>query len=47
MPVFALLIEGTTRLPSLWNYLVTFSTFLLVTMLASDPGLLSGEKKKI
>jgi protein-S-isoprenylcysteine O-methyltransferase Ste14 len=30
---------GTTWLPSLRNYLVTFSTFLLATMLAIDPGL--------
>jgi protein-S-isoprenylcysteine O-methyltransferase Ste14 len=30
---------GTTRLPSLRNYLATFSTFLLATMLGVDPGL--------
>ena len=30
---------GTTRLPSLRNYLVTFSAFLLATMLVIDPGL--------
>jgi protein-S-isoprenylcysteine O-methyltransferase Ste14 len=30
---------GTTRLPSLRNYLATFSAFLLATMLAIDPGL--------
>ena len=30
---------GTMRLPVLRNYLVTFSTFLLATMLSIDPGL--------
>jgi protein-S-isoprenylcysteine O-methyltransferase Ste14 len=30
---------GTTRLPSLRNYLATFSAFLLATMLGIDPGL--------
>jgi protein-S-isoprenylcysteine O-methyltransferase Ste14 len=30
---------GTTQLPSLRNYLATFSAFLLATMLAVDPGL--------
>lgn len=30
---------GTTRLPSLRNFLVTFSAFLLATMLGIDPGL--------
>lgn len=30
---------GTTRLPSLRNYLATFSAFLLATMFAIDPGL--------
>lgn len=30
---------GTTWLPSLRNYLVTFSAFLLTTMLVIDPGL--------
>ena len=29
---------GTTRIPSLRNYLATFSAFLLATMLAVDPG---------
>lgn len=30
---------GTTRLPALRNYLMTFSAFLLATMLGIDPGL--------
>jgi protein-S-isoprenylcysteine O-methyltransferase Ste14 len=30
---------GTTQVPSLQNYVVTFSAFLLITMLAVDPGL--------
>ena len=30
---------GTTRIPSLRNYLATFSAFLLATMLSIDPGL--------
>ena len=34
-----LVAAGTTRLPSLRNYLVTFSAFLLATMLAIDPEL--------
>ena len=34
-----LVAAGTTWLPSLRNYLVTFSGFLLATMLAIDPGL--------
>lgn len=34
-----LVAAGTTRLPSLRNFLVTFSAFLLATMLAIDPGL--------
>ena len=33
------LAAGTTRLPSLRNYLATFSSFLLATMIAVDPGL--------
>ena len=33
------LVAGTTRLPSLRHYLVTFSAFLLATMLSIDPGL--------
>jgi protein-S-isoprenylcysteine O-methyltransferase Ste14 len=33
------LVAGTMRLPSLRNYLVTFSALLLATMLAIDPGL--------
>jgi protein-S-isoprenylcysteine O-methyltransferase Ste14 len=39
MSILLLVAAGTTWLPSLWNYLVTFSTFLLATMLAIDPGL--------
>jgi protein-S-isoprenylcysteine O-methyltransferase Ste14 len=30
---------GTTQIPSLRNYLVTLSVFLVITMLAVDPGL--------
>jgi len=33
------LAAGSTQLSSLRNYLVTFSTFLLATMLSIDPGL--------
>jgi protein-S-isoprenylcysteine O-methyltransferase Ste14 len=32
-------VAGTTQIPSLRNYVVTFSAFLLVTMLVVDPGL--------
>jgi protein-S-isoprenylcysteine O-methyltransferase Ste14 len=39
------LAAGTTRLPSLRNYLAIFSTFLLATMIAIDPGL-AGERAR-
>jgi protein-S-isoprenylcysteine O-methyltransferase Ste14 len=39
MSLLLFVVAGTMCLPSLRNYLVTFSTLLLVTMLLIDPGL--------
>ena len=38
---------GTTRLPSLRNFLVTFSAFLLATMLGIDPGLATERSRTV
>lgn len=47
MSLLLVVAAGTTRLPSLRNYLVTFSAFLLVTMVAIDPELVEERSRTL